>query len=212
MPSSEIQREAVDSEVRGHTRFLGSRRSRRPSPSMLNEKTAATNAAPGKHEGPPLARDNVAGALRNHDSPFGRRRSHAKPYEREAGSVEDRPSHVQRRLHHHWGQNVRSDVVDERLQRRISAHAGRFDIAEVAAHVHFRTREAAVERKIDDHRCNDDVEHAVAERSDNAHGQDEQRKRHDRIHHAANDRVCPAAEISSGGAKRETDDEGERDG
>src|ERR1700728_1010787 len=44
---TKVQREVVDDELSRHTRFRGSSRSRRPSPSMLNEKTAATNAAPG---------------------------------------------------------------------------------------------------------------------------------------------------------------------
>ena len=98
-------------------------------------------------------------------------------------------------------------MVDERLQSRISTHSGRFDITEFAAHVHFRARETAIEREIDDHSRDDDVENAVAERSDDAHGQNEQREGHNRIHHAANDRVGPAAEISGSGAKREADDE-----
>ena len=45
-----------------------------------------------------------------------------------------------------------------------------------------------------------DVLHGIAERRDNSHGEDEQRKRHDGIGDAADNAVGPAAEISGGHA------------
>ena len=44
---AELHRQIVDLELRHHTRFLGSSRSRSPSPSMLKQNTASTRAAPG---------------------------------------------------------------------------------------------------------------------------------------------------------------------
>jgi hypothetical protein len=115
-------------------------------------------------------------------------------------------------LHHHRRQNVRDDVIDQHRQRAVAAHAGRFDIAQIAPHVHFAPRETAVERQVDDHGRQDDVQHGVAQCGDDAHGEHEQGESHDGVHHAPDDPVAPAAEISCGRAERETANERKHDG
>src|SRR5882757_4936507 len=50
---------------------------------------------------PPFPRHHEAGAFRDHDAPFGGRRTHAEADEREARGVEDRVTHGQRHLHDH---------------------------------------------------------------------------------------------------------------
>src|ERR1700754_2521859 len=50
---------------------------------------------PRKQRDPPFARYHEARAFRDHDAPFSGRRTHAKPDERQPGSVEDRIAHGQ---------------------------------------------------------------------------------------------------------------------
>ena len=116
--------------------------SRRPSPSRLKQNTASTSASAGEHEGPPLAGDDEAGALGHHDAPFRRRRPHAEADEGQAGRVEDRPAHVERRLHHHRRQDVGDDVVEQHPQRRRCRPCrAASTIAALAAHVDLGARE-----------------------------------------------------------------------
>ena len=83
--------------------------------------------------------------------------------------------------------------------------------AGLAAHVGFGAGDAGVEREVHDRGGEDDVLHGVAERGDDAHGQHEQRKRHDGVGDAADDAVGPAAEEAGGDAGKPAHQEHQRD-
>jgi len=70
----------------------------------------------------------------------------------------------------------------------------------VPAHVGFGARDADIKREVHDCRRQHDVLHRIAERGDDAHRENEQRKRHDGIGDTADDTVRPAAEESCGDA------------
>ena len=86
-----------------------------------------------------------------------------------------------------------------------------FDKAGLAAHVGLGAGDARVEREVDDRGRQHDVLHRVAERGDDAHGEHEQRKRHDGVGDAADDAIGPAAEISGGDAGKAAHQEYQHD-
>src|SRR5712672_3659808 len=72
---AELHRQIVDLELRHHTRFLGSRRSRSPSPSMLKQNTASTRAAPGNmkaHHSPEMMKLAPSDTMMPHSGVGGR--------------------------------------------------------------------------------------------------------------------------------------------
>ena len=73
-------------------------------------------------------------------------------------------------------------------------------------------RYARIKRKVDDCRGKHDVLHAVAERGDNAHGQNEQRKGHDGVGDAADDAIGPSAEEAGRDTGEPTHQKNERHG
>ena len=91
---------------------------------------------------------------------------------------------------------------------RVAGEPRRLDVAGVAAHVHFGARDADVERQVDDRRGEHDVGHGVAQRGDDAHGEHEERKRHDRVRDAPDDAVRPAAVEAGDGPQRGAHEEG----
>ncbi len=75
----------------------------------------------------------------------------------------------------------------------------------------FGAGDAGIEREVHDRGREDDVLHRVAERRHDAHGQHEQRKRHDGVGDAADDAVGPAAEEAGGDAGKPAHQEHQRD-
>ena len=85
-----------------------------------------------------------------------------------------------------------------------------------APHVGFGAGDARIEREIHDRRREHDVLHRVAQRGDDAHGEDEQRKCHDGVGEPPDDTVGPAAEEAGGDAgepahQEHQHDRGDRD-
>ena len=196
---------------RVHVLRCGSTRSRRPSPSRLKQNTAIISAAPGNsaiHHSPEMM---LAGAFRHHDAPFRRRRPDAEPDERQAGGVEDGVAHGERNLHHHDRHDVGQNVHQQNAEIAVAGQPRRLHEAGLAPHVGFGARDAHIKREIDDRGGDHDVGHGVAERGDDAHGQHEQRKRHDGVGDAADDAVGPAAEETGGDAGKAAHDEDQRD-
>src|ERR1700722_19377244 len=67
----------------------------------------------GEERVPPFPRHHEGRALRHHDAPFRRRRTHAEPDERQAGGIEDGVAHGQRHLHDQDRGHVRQDLEGE---------------------------------------------------------------------------------------------------
>src|SRR3954451_19715679 len=98
----------------------------------------------GKQRDPPFARYHEARALRDHDPPLGCRRSHAKPYERQACSIEDRVAHRERHLHDHDRHDVRQDVNEQYPEFTISGKPRRLHEAGVTPHIRLGAGDAGV--------------------------------------------------------------------
>ena len=194
-----------------HVRLRGSTMSRKPSPRRLKQNTAIISASAGKERDPPFAGDDIGGAFGDHDAPFRRRRPHAEPDERQARGVEDGVAHGQRHLHDQDREHVGQDLKGEDAPFAVAGQPRRFDEAGLAPDIGLGAGDARIEREIDDRGRQHDVLHRVAERGDDAHGEHEQRERHDGVGDAADDAVGPAAEISGGDAGQPAHQKDQRD-
>jgi hypothetical protein len=80
----------------------------------------------------------------------------------------------------------------------VAGEPSRLDETGIATDVHLGTGDAHIKRKIDDRSRDHDIGHGVAERGDDSHREDEQRKRHDGVGQPTDDPVRPAA-VEAGG-------------
>jgi hypothetical protein len=87
----------------------------------------------------------------------------------------------------------------------------RLDEAGLAPDIRLGPRHPGVEREIDDRGGDHDVGHGIAECGYDAHGEHEERKGHDRVGDAPDNRVDPAAEEAGGDAGEPAEQEDERD-
>jgi hypothetical protein len=127
----------------------------------------------GKERDPPFAGLDEVRALGDHDAPFGIGRPHAQANEGEAGGVQDGVAHGERHLHHHDGHDVGQDVAQQHARLAVAGKARRLDEACLAAHIGLGARHTGIERKVDDGGGDHDVDHLVAERRHDAHGEHE---------------------------------------
>ena len=190
--------------------------SRSPSPSRLKQNTATISARPGEERDPPFAGHHEGRALRHHDAPLRGRRPHAKADERQARGVEDGVAHGERHLHDHDRHDVRQHLRQHDAEFAVAGEPRGLHEAGFAADIGFGAGDAGVEREVHDRGGEDDVLHGVAERRDDAHGEHEQRERHDGVGDAADDAVGPAAEEAGGDAgqsahQEHQGDRGDRD-
>ena len=91
----------------------------------------------------------------------------------------------------------------------VAGQPRRLDEARLAPHIGLGAGDAGIEREVDDGGGDHDVDHLVAERRHDAHGQHEQREGHDGVGEAADDAVGPAAEIARGHARQGAQHEGQ---
>ena len=104
-----------------------------------------------------------------------------------------------------------STCAEQDAELAVAGEPRRLHEARLAAHVGLGAGDAGVEREVHDRGGDDDVLHGVAERRDDAHGQHEQRERHDGVGDAADDAVGPAAEEAGGDAGKPAHQEHQRD-
>ena len=102
-----------------------------------------------------------------------------------------------------WPSRMRTSPLPE--SRAASHEAG------LAPHIRLGSGDPGVEREVDDRRGDDDVGDRIAERGDDAHGEHEQRERHDGVGDAADDAVGPAAEEAGRDAGQPAEHEQQRD-
>jgi hypothetical protein len=93
----------------------------------------------------------------------------------------------------------------------VAGQPRRFDEARLAPHIGLGAGDAGIEREVDDGGGDHDVDHLVAQRRHDAHGEHEQGEGHDGVGEAADDAVGPAAEIARGHARQCAQHEGQDD-
>ena len=185
--------------------------SRTPSPKQIEAEHRDHQGDAGKERDPPFARHDEGGAFGDHDSPFGGRRSHAEPDERQTRGIEDRIAHGERHLHHQDRKHIGEHLKAEDAKFAVAGEPRGFDKARFAPHVGFGARDPRIERKVHDRGREHNVLHGVAERGDDAHGEHEQRKRHDGVGEPPDDAVGPAAVKTGGDAGQTAHHEHQRD-
>ena len=100
-------------------------------------------------------------------------------------------------------------MAQQHARLAVAREARRLDEARLAPHVGLGAGDAGVEREVDDGGGDHDVDHLVAQRRHDAHGQHEQGEGHDGVGEPADDAVGPAAEVARGHARQGAQHEGQ---
>ena len=114
----------------------------------------------------------------------GRRRHDAEPEEGQAGERDHGVAHVEGEERHDRPDRVGHDVAEQRPARALAERPGGLDVLEGPLHEDQAPREPRVLRPPHDRHRHDGVEHALAERRGDGHGQEQRRERQEEVRDA----------------------------